>query len=170
MYSSRNAVDVGSIAPGFKARDVRGEAFDMAVFTGRSNLVIFFYRDSQCRTCREELKSIAGMYDYITQLGGEVVAVTTDSIDETKNLAVDLRLPYRMISDPEHRIIDTYGVFDSSTGKAHPVVFILGKNRIVRLRKHLEGLDDLLPAADIVNRLLDMTTGKSTPFMSSRYK
>ncbi len=155
----RKAVNVNSNAPEFTARDVRGTEFNILTFRGRSNLVIFFYRNSRCQTCREELKKLADYYGYITQQDGEVVAISTDSIDEAKNLAVDLKLPYRVISDPEHRIADMYGVFDTSTDTDLPALFLVDKNGVVRYRKVLEGLDDIVPGNDVANRLRDMGPG-----------
>ena len=159
MYQMRKAVNVNANAPEFRAIDVRGSEFNMVTFRGRNNLVIFFYRNSRCQTCREELKNMADYYGYISQQDGEVVAISTDNLDEAKNLAVDLKLPFRVISDPEHRIADLYGVFDTTTDTAYPALFLVDKNGVVRYRKIIEGLDDLVSGSDVANRLRDMGPG-----------
>ena len=159
MYRMRSAVNVNSKAPAFKGIDIRGTEFNTATYTGRGNLVIFFYRNSRCQTCKEELKNLADKYGYITRQDGEVVAISTDSIDEVKNLAVDLQLQYKAISDPEHRILDLYGVFDSTTDTVSPALFLVDKNGIVRYRKIIEGLDDLVSGDEVVNRLRAMKPG-----------
>lgn len=171
MYTRHATVDVGSQAPMFKARDIMGVEFNTAGFTGRSNLVIFFYRNSRCQTCRDELKDIAGKYDYITRQDTEVVAISTDGIDEAKNLAVDLKLHFRVISDPGAEIVKMYSMFDDNTDTAHPAVFMLDKNGVVRFKKIIHGLDDLLPANEIVNKLRGMGTLRTgNPFMSHRLR
>ncbi len=112
MYRTPGNVDVDSQAPDFRARDVLGRDFSLAGYRGRSNLVLFFYRNSQCQTCREELADLADRYPLITEQDGEVIGISTDGIDAAKNMAVDLHLPYPVISDPDGDIIKLYGVYD----------------------------------------------------------
>lgn len=159
MYQMRKVVNVNNNAPVFKAMDIRGREFNSGTYTGRGNLVLFFYRNSRCQTCREELKNLADHYGYITQQDGEVAAISTDSIDEAKNMAVDLKLPFKVISDPEHKIADQYGVFDTNTDTDLPALFLVDKNGVVRYRKIVEGLDDLVSGDEVVNRLRELGSG-----------
>ena len=168
----RGKVDAGDRAPEFRARDVLGREFDMAGFLGRGNLVFFFYRNAQCQTCREELKDLADKYPYISQQDAEVVAISTDGIDIAKNLAVDLRLPFRVISDLDGDIIREYGVWDDATDTASPTIFVIDKEGVVRYKKAVESLFALVPADEIVNMLRELGTPRigGDPFRSFRYK
>lgn len=145
----------GSKAPMFTAMDIRGETFDTRTYLGRNNLVVFFYRSHTCSTCESELKDLKREYDRIAQQDAEVVAISIDSLDEAKNMAVDLQLPYKVISDPDHRIIDQYEVYDSENGMAFITLFVLDKTGTVRYKKSVEGLDTMFSAKDLVNRLKD---------------
>jgi peroxiredoxin Q/BCP len=172
MYQMRQGrVDVGSQAPEFRARDVLGREINEADYRGRNNLVLFFYRNSLCQTCREELADIADKYNYIVQQDGEVIAISTDGIDVAKNMALDLHLQFPVISDPNGDIIKLYGVYDHNMDTAYPTVFLVDKNDVVRYRKTIEGLNDLVPADEIVNRLRGMGTPHGEiPFKSFRYE
>jgi peroxiredoxin Q/BCP len=170
MYRILGTVDVGSKAPGFRARDVQGREIITDTFMGRSNLVIFFYRNSQCQTCREELADLADKYPLISEQDSEVIAISTDGIDVAKNMAVDLQLPYPVISDPNADIIRLYGAYDDAVDTAYPAIFIIDKQGVVRYKKKIEGLNDLVPADEIVNRLLGMGAPYRKPFQSSRYE
>lgn len=171
MYRILGTVDVGSRAPGFRARDVQGREIVTDAFLGRSNLVIFFYRNSQCQTCREELADLANKYPLISEQDSEVIAISTDGIDVAKNMAVDLHLPFPVVSDPNADIIRLYGVYDDAVDTAYPIIFLVDRQGIVRYRKKIEGLADLVPAGEVVNRLKDMGTmhGKE-PFKSGRFQ
>jgi peroxiredoxin len=158
MCRTLATVDAGSKAPGFRSRDVLGREINSEDLRGRTSQVLFFYRNSQCQTCREEMADLAEKYALISEHDGEVIAVSTDGIDPAKNLAVDLRLPYPVISDPDAGIIKLYGVYDDETATAYPAIFLVDRNGIVRYRKKIEGLDDLVPADDIVDRLLRMNS------------
>jgi peroxiredoxin len=171
MYRMRGRVDVGDQAPEFKARNVQGMEINEADYRGRNNLVLFFYRNSRCQTCREEMTRLADKYDYIVQQDGEVIAISTDGIDVAKNMALDLHLPYNVISNPDGKIIKEYGVYDNDTDTAYPTIFLIDKNGVVRYRKIIQGLDDLVPADEIVNKLRGMGTphGENV-FQSFRYE
>ncbi len=171
MYRILGTVDVDGRAPEFRARDVQGREIVTDAFLGRSSLVLFFYRNGQCKTCRAELADLADKYSLVSGEDAEVIAISTDGIDGVKDLAVDLRLPFPVISDPDARIIRLYDVYDDATKTACPTVFIVDMQGVVRFRKTIEGLDDLVPAVDIVNRLksLGIMHGKE-PFKSSRYR
>jgi peroxiredoxin Q/BCP len=171
MYRILGTVDVDSKAPAFRARDVMGREINTADFPGRNNLVLFFYRNSQCQTCREELADLADKYPLISEQDGEVIAISTDGIDVAKNMAVDLQLPCPVISDPNADIIKLYGVYDDDMDTAYPAVFLIDKNGVVRYRKKIEGLNDLVPADEIVNELRRMNTPPGhVPFKSFRYE
>ncbi|HEY3272512.1 MAG TPA: peroxiredoxin family protein [Methanocella sp.] len=171
MYRILGNVDAGSQAPDFRARDVLGRDFNLADYRGRNNLVLFFYRNSQCQTCREELTDLADRYPLISEQDGEVLAISTDGIDVAKNMAVDLHLPYPVISDPDGNIIKLYGVYDGDMDTAYPAVLLIDKMGVVRFRKVIESLEDLVPATEVVNKLKDMGAmhGKE-PFKSSRFR
>ena len=159
MYRSMlGKVREGTNAPMFSALDVRGDTFDTRSYLGRNSLVLFFYRGYWCATCREELLDLKDEYNRITGQDAEVVAIGTDSIDEAKNMAVDLALPYKVISDPDHRIIDMYDVYDSENGTAFITVFLVDKAGVVRLKRSIAGLEDVIRATDIVNRLKNMSS------------
>jgi thioredoxin-dependent peroxiredoxin len=171
MYGTPGMANTEGPAPAFRARDVAGREIDTADFQGRSNLVLFFYRNSLCQTCREELADLADKYPQIAEQGSEVIAISTDGIDMAKDLAVDLQLPYPVISDPDGDIIRLYGVYDEDTATACPTLFLLDKNGVSRHKRKINGLNDLVPAGEIVDRLKDLGTlhGRA-PFKSSRFQ
>lgn len=142
----------------FRSLDARGTIFDSNAYLGRSNLVLLFFRDYMCATCRHELKELRDNYDRITYQDGEVVAISTNNIDEIKHLAVDMDLPFILISDPAHVIIDDYGVFDRNAGTAFITLFIIDKTGIVRFAKRIEGMADEVTAGDIINKLRMLNT------------
>lgn len=141
------------MAPMFRARDVRGEVFDSRSYLGKGSLVLLFYRGYWCATCREELLGLKKEYPGITAQGADVVAVSTDSVDEAKNLAVDLQLPYKVISDPDHSIVELYDVYDRENETAFITLFLIDKSGVVRYKRSIAGLEDVVPAASIVDKL-----------------
>jgi peroxiredoxin Q/BCP len=64
-------------------------------------------------------------------------------------------LPYPVVSDRDATIIGLYGVYDHAVGTAYPTIFLVDRQGVLRYKKKIEGLNDLVPAGDIVNRLRD---------------
>ncbi|HTY91297.1 MAG TPA: peroxiredoxin family protein [Methanocella sp.] len=159
MYRSMlGNVRENSKAPMFAALDVRGDMFDTRTYLGRNNLVLLFYRGYWCATCREELLDLKDEYGNISKQDSEVAAISVDSVDETRNMAVELQLPYKVISDPDHRIIDMYDVYDSENETAFITLFIIDKAGVVCYKRSIAGLEDVLPAAEVVNKLKNIDT------------
>ncbi len=159
MYRSMlGKVREGSRAPMFSALDVRGETFDTRAYLGRSSLVLFFYRGYWCATCREELLGFKSEYPVISRQDAEVVAISMDSVDEAKNLAVELQLPYKVISDPGHRIVDMYDVYDSENDTAFITLFLIDKAGVVRYKRSITGMEDVVTATDVLNKLRSMNS------------
>jgi thioredoxin-dependent peroxiredoxin len=146
----------GTKAPMFSAMDTRGEKIDTRAHLGRSNLVLFFYRGDWCSTCGNELKVLKQEYGSIKQQNTEVLAISTDNPDEAKNLAVDLQLPFKVISDPDHRIVDEYDIYDRENDTAFITMFILDRTGTIRYKRIVEAPDDMLSAEEIVERLKDI--------------
>lgn|SRR5271157_166775 len=157
MYRSISGkVREGSNAPMFSALDVRGDTVDTRSYLGRNNLVLLFYRGYWCATCREELVDLKDHYDRIAMDDSEVITVSVDSLDEAKDMAVELALPYKVISDPDHRIIDLYGVYDDENGTAFITLFLIDKTGVVSYKRSIAGLEDVVRATDILNKLKGM--------------
>lgn len=155
----KGKVNEGSKAPMFTARDVRGSTFNSSGYLGRSNLVLFFYRNSKCSTCISQLKELKTMYDRIAYQDSEVIAISNEGQEDAIKVVNDLGLSFPVISDRENKIIDDYGIYDVDTDTAYPALFIIDKTGIVRFKKLVESIEDRVMGEDISNRLRKMDTG-----------
>ena len=44
-------------------------------------------------------------------MGAEVVGVSPDSVESHERFAAKLRLPFKLLSDPERKVMEKYGAF-----------------------------------------------------------
>lgn len=70
-----------------------------------------------------------------------ILAISVDTAAESRGLAAKIakdgkgELPFRLLSDPGHRTIDAYGLFDNAyvgketEGIPHPGIFLLDRDR-----------------------------------------
>lgn len=71
--------------------------------------------------------------DEIRELGGEVLAISIDPVETNRSLVERLGLDYRVLSDPDLRVIDAFGVRHEVgvmgiDAIARPAVFILDRD------------------------------------------
>jgi thioredoxin-dependent peroxiredoxin len=75
---------------------------------------------------------LATNYEKYKAAGAEVIAISVDSPDKNKRLAEKLKLPFPVLSDNGHKIIDDYGILDPGGEISRAAVFLLDKQGVVR--------------------------------------
>jgi peroxiredoxin len=61
-----------------------------------------------------------------------VIAISVDNVDKSRELADRLKLPFPVLSDVDHKVIDAYDLFNPDGKIAKPAVFVLDKKGVVR--------------------------------------
>lgn len=78
------------------------------------------------------MASLAADYDKFKAAGADVLAISVDQPDKSQSMADKLKIPFPLLSDPEHKVIDAYDLFNAQGKIAKPAVFVLDKKAIVR--------------------------------------
>ena len=134
-------VEVGSVAPDFRARDLAGRPVALADLRGQ--VVLLNLWATWCPPCREEMPSMQRLFDQLGPEGLRIVAVSVDApvgaLDAGGNPGGDvaafvrrLRLGFDVWRDPDGRIARVY----RTTGV--PESFVIDRRGVVR-RKVLGG-------------------------------
>ena len=77
-----------------------------------------------------------------------------DNVFETSMLAETINVTYKLLSDPDGKVVSEYGVYDLlGDGVATPSVFIVGPNRLVNWSYVGKSVGDRPSANDILRRL-----------------
>ncbi|MEO8710813.1 MAG: thioredoxin-dependent thiol peroxidase [Parafilimonas sp.] len=101
---------VGMKAPAFKGKDQNEKIVSLADHKGKK-VVLFFYPQDDTPTCTIEACNLRDNYALLKKEGFEVVGVSPDDEKSHKKFEVKFNLPYTLIADPNHKIIDAYGVW-----------------------------------------------------------
>jgi peroxiredoxin Q/BCP len=75
---------------------------------------------------------LATNYDKYKAAGAEVIAITVDSPEKNRKLSEKLNLPFPVLTDDGHKVIDTYSILDAGGKISKAAAFILDKKGIVR--------------------------------------
>lgn len=133
-------IKVGETAPDFTLTDQTGKTVHLTSL--KTPTVLVFYRGHWCPFCARQLADLRTLpkADDKFRLFALSIDPAEKSIGLAKKIASDGKgeLPFPLLSDPEHKTIDAYGLVDTAYegqeiyGIPHPTILILDKNRKVR--------------------------------------
>jgi peroxiredoxin Q/BCP len=75
---------------------------------------------------------LAGDYNRFTAAGAEIIAISVDNQDKNRELSDKLKLPFAVLSDADHKVIDAYDLYNPDGKIAKPAVFVIDKSGVVR--------------------------------------
>jgi peroxiredoxin Q/BCP len=78
-------------------------------------LIVYFYPKDNTSGCTREAEGFRDLHDKIVAAGARVVGVSKDSISSHAKSHSKLQLPFDLLSDPEHRVLDAYGAWGTKT-------------------------------------------------------
>src|SRR6185295_2107913 len=106
----QNMLKEGSTAPAFKTTDANGEAVNLKDFRGQK-VVLYFYPKDDTPGCTKEACSFRDAFATFKKRGIEILGVSTDGEASHKKFTAKYKLPFTLVSDPDHAIADSYGVY-----------------------------------------------------------
>jgi peroxiredoxin Q/BCP len=74
-------------------------------------VVLYFYPEDDTPTCTVEACNLRDNFGLLKKNGFVVLGVSPDEEKKHKKFEAKYNLPFTLIADPEHKIIDKYGVW-----------------------------------------------------------
>ena len=100
----------GQKAPAFSALDQNGEKIFLTQFKGQK-LVLYFYPQDDTPTCTIQACNLKDNFAILKKAGIIVLGVSPDEVLKHKKFETKYQLPFTLLADPKHSIIDKYGVW-----------------------------------------------------------
>ena len=156
-------IETGSILPEFELLDQNGQLFKLQDHLGKKNLVIYFYPKDETLGCTREACSFRDTFSDFIDFDAEVIGISDDGIESHRKFAKHHGLPFTLLSDPDGKVRNLFGVprgfFGLAPGrttyiadKKGEIVYIF--NSQIDPRKHVEiALDILKKIKDKQNRI-----------------
>jgi peroxiredoxin len=141
--SRTEPVKVGETAPDFALKDENGSEVKLSKVN--QNVMLVFYRGYWCPFCFRQLVELRSLLKADDKV--KIYAITIDNAGRNKSVLARIakdgkgELPFPILSDPGHKTIDAFGVFDPAyigqdfEGIPHPAIYILDKDRKVLFAK-----------------------------------
>ena len=100
----------GTLAPTFTAKDGNGDTVKLTDLRGQ-RVVLYFYPKDDTPGCTKEACSFRDAFADFKKRGIKILGVSVDSEASHKKFAAKYKLPFTLVSDPDHSIADSYGVY-----------------------------------------------------------
>jgi peroxiredoxin Q/BCP len=97
-------------APAFQATQTDGSTVSLSDFAGQW-LVLYFYPKDNTPGCTTEAKDFTALVDDFAALHAQIVGVSPDSLKSHDKFMTKHDLKVTLLSDPEHELAETYGVW-----------------------------------------------------------
>ena len=97
-------------APDFALSDAEGRSVRLSDLRGQW-VVLYFYPRDNTPGCTRQACAFAAAYDGLRQKGAVVVGVSKDSAASHKKFAEKHGLPFVLLSDPDHAVLELYDVW-----------------------------------------------------------
>ena len=104
----------GEPAPPFSLPDAAGKRVALEDLAGR-DVVLYFYPKDDTPGCTKEACGFRDASAELQELGVEVFGVSPDSAESHTRFAEKYRLPFRLLSDPDKKVMEAYDAWGEKT-------------------------------------------------------
>jgi thioredoxin-dependent peroxiredoxin len=129
----------GDLPPPLTLQDPEGNSVSLTDFAGR-HVVLFFYPADDTPGCTKEACGFRDAYDALRDLGAAVLGVSADDAESHRRFAAKYRLPFTLLSDPGHRVMQAYGAYGEKSLYGKKVVGVIRSTVWIgpdgRVRRH----------------------------------
>lgn len=111
-------LEIGKKAPAFNLKDQSGDKVRLSDMAG-SKVLVFFYPKAMTPGCTTQA---CGLRDVADQIGDtRIVGISPDEPDKLEQFDAKHSLGFTLLSDPDHKIAEKYGVWGEKKmyGKAY---------------------------------------------------
>lgn len=128
---------IGAKAPTFKGKDQDNNSISLADFKGKK-LALYFYPADMTPTCTVQACNLKENFSILKKHGIEIVGVSPDDIKKHKKFAEKHDLPFPLIADTTHEIIEKYAVWGEKKlyGRTymglHRTTFLIDEKGVLR--------------------------------------
>ena len=104
------AVAEGKKAPAFALVDADGKNVELADFAGK-NVILYFYPRDDTPGCTKEACGFRDLWKEIGKKNAVVLGVSPDGEAAHQKFRSKYKLPFPLLSDPDHAVMETYGAY-----------------------------------------------------------
>ncbi len=130
----------GDTIPPFEARTARYDIFHFPHDLQMSFTILVVYRKNACVPCKVQLKYLRDAYAAMLVKGAQIIAISFPPPEESAQIAIELKLPYQILCDPEGVLLTKLGTINVDklasggiiySGLIFPTIFIVDRKGVI---------------------------------------
>ena len=127
----------GQKAPAFTSKDQNNKTVSLKDFIGKK-VVLYFYPEDDTPTCTIQACNLRDNYALLKKEGFVVVGVSPNDETSHKKFEEKFDLPFTLLADPKHSIIEKYGVWGEKSlyGRKymglHRTTFVIDEKGVIQ--------------------------------------
>lgn len=118
VMAAGNMASVGTTAPNFTLPSQENTNVSLSDYKGKW-VVLYFYPKDQTSGCTLEAHNFQRDLPKYDALNAVVLGVSLDTVESHKTFCTKDSLTFKLLADPDHKVIDAYGVPVKSFGPMH---------------------------------------------------
>lgn len=150
-------LEIGTVAPDFELPDQDGVTHRLSDYQGKK-VVLYFYPKDNTPGCTKQACGFAERYPQFLEKGAVVLGVSKDSVASHKKFQEKFNLPFTLLSDLEHKVIEAYGVWQEKKnygrtymGIVRSTYLIDEKGRIARVQTKVKAAENPQDTLDLLD-------------------
>jgi peroxiredoxin Q/BCP len=133
------AIIEGKPAPDFVLTDIEGKKVTLKHFAGK-DLILYFYPKDDTPGCTKEACGFRDGWKELAKIGAVAVGVSADGAESHKKFIAKYKLPFQLLSDPDRKVMETYGAYGEKMMYGKKVVGVIRSTVWIgpdgRVKKH----------------------------------
>ena len=151
------ALQIGDIIPNFTAKDTNNNDFDSTTIVGKKPVVFYFYPKDNTPGCTAQACSFRDQYEDFTDLGAEVIGISSDSVASHDKFSKRYKLPFLLLSDENAKLRKLFGVKTNLLGLIPGrVTYVVDNEGVIQL------IFDSMMATKHISKALDFLKKNSS--------
>ncbi|HWB09552.1 MAG TPA: peroxiredoxin [Pirellulales bacterium] len=149
---------VGDEAPAFTMPGSDGKTYSLDDFKGKKAVVVAWFPKAFTPGCTKECASMREDGKEVRKYQVAYFTASVDTPEENKKFAESLSLDYPILSDPDKKVAQEYGLINPQRGVAQRWTFYIGKDgKILYIDKEVKVAEH---AKDIAKKLDELGVEK----------
>ena len=104
-------LEQGQLAPNFKLENQNQEQVSLSDFTGKRNVLIYFYPKAMTPGCTVQAIGLSSISKKLEELNTVVLGISPDNTKRLKKFEEKDNLSVQLLSDEDHHVAELYGVW-----------------------------------------------------------
>ncbi len=125
-------LEAGQKAPDFVLTDQNRQPVHFADRIGKKIIVLYFYPKDFTGGCTKEACGFRDSYEVFSDAGAEVIGVSNDDPETHARFIEEYKLPFTLLSDPDHKVADAFGIGKMMGLFPGRVTFVIDRDGVIR--------------------------------------